>query len=142
MLSYVAISVILYFGNAISSMWSIFSGENVAYYFAWMTFFTWSLLPIAIFGIALFSHRPKGITVDDSPYLPAYALLMALWTIVFTKVRINFMALQIIYVQNIYWFYLRKLFLQYQFLFNPFFDVTILPQHTPRQRKREWYLED
>ena len=40
--------------------------------------------------------------------------------------------------KTFYWSYLRKLFLQYQFLSNPFFDVTILPQHTPRQRKREW----
>lgn len=60
-------------------------GEEVAFYFAWMSFFTWSLLPIALFGAALFLHRPKGITVDDSPYLPIYALLMALWTIVFIK---------------------------------------------------------
>lgn len=62
------------------------AGEEVAFYFAWMSYFTWSLLPIALFGLVLFLHRPKGVTVDDSPYLPAYAILMALWTIVFTKV--------------------------------------------------------
>ena len=66
---------------------SIISGEEVAFYFAWMSFFTWSLLPIALFGAALFLHRPKGITVDASPYLPIYALLMAFWTIVYIKVR-------------------------------------------------------
>lgn len=60
-------------------------GEEVAFYFAWMSFFNWALIPIAIFGVALFLHRPKGITVDDSPYLPAYALLMALWIIVYLK---------------------------------------------------------
>jgi len=60
-------------------------GEEVAFYFAWMSFLTWALFPVAIFGVALFLHRPKGITVDDSPYLPAYALLMAFWTIIYTK---------------------------------------------------------
>lgn len=60
-------------------------GEEVAFYFAWMSFFTWSLFPISLFGVGLFLHRPKGITVDDSPYLPMYALLMAFWTIIFTK---------------------------------------------------------
>lgn len=60
-------------------------GEEVAYYFAWMSFFTWSLAPLAVVGIFLFFHRPRGITVDDSPYLPAYAFLVALWTIYFCK---------------------------------------------------------
>lgn len=69
--------------------WYFFqTGEEVAFYFAWMSFFTWSLVPIALFGVVLFLHRPKGITVDDSPYLPVYALLMALWTIVYIKVII------------------------------------------------------
>eukprot|EP00795_Rhopilema_esculentum_P008383 gene8383-14358_t len=63
----------------------VYYGEEVAYYFAWMNFFTWSLVPVALFGAFLFFHRPRGITVDDSPYLPAYALLMALWTIFFCK---------------------------------------------------------
>eukprot|EP00794_Sanderia_malayensis_P011886 gene11886-13118_t len=60
-------------------------GEEIAFYFAWMNFFTLSLIFPALFGIFLFFHRPKGITVDDSPYLPAYAFLMALWTIYFCK---------------------------------------------------------
>jgi len=63
----------------------VYYGEEVAYYFAWMNFFTLSLIPVAAFGAFLFFHRPPGITVDDSPYLPAYALLMALWTIFFCK---------------------------------------------------------
>jgi len=60
-------------------------GEEVAFYFAWMSFFTWTLLPISMLGAALFLHRPKGMTVDDSPYLPVYALMMALWTILYIK---------------------------------------------------------
>ena len=63
-------------------------GEEVTFYFAWMNFFTWSLVPVAAFGAFLFFHRPPGVTVDDSPYLPAYALIMALWTIFFCKVTI------------------------------------------------------
>lgn len=60
-------------------------GEDVAIYFAWMSYFTYALIPIALFGVALYLHRPKGMTVDDSPYLPVYALLMAFWAIMFIK---------------------------------------------------------
>ncbi|XP_002170516.2 anoctamin-10 isoform X1 [Hydra vulgaris] len=59
-------------------------GEDVAYYFAWMSFLTWSLIPIAVIGILIFLHQPNE-SADDSHYLPFYALGMALWTIIYTK---------------------------------------------------------
>ena len=36
---------------------SNYYGPEVAYYFAWMSFFTYALFPIAGFGIVLFLHR-------------------------------------------------------------------------------------
>ena len=66
---------------------SNYYGPEVAFYFAWMSFFTYALFPIAGFGIVLFLHRQfdTSITVDDSPYLPFYALGMALWAIIYLK---------------------------------------------------------
>ncbi|XP_048585783.1 anoctamin-8 [Nematostella vectensis] len=58
-------------------------GEGVALYFAWMTCFTWTLVPVAVLGAMLYIFKPKGVTVDDNPLLPFYEVLMAFWAITF-----------------------------------------------------------
>ncbi|EDO33016.1 predicted protein, partial [Nematostella vectensis] len=58
-------------------------GEGVALYFAWMTCFTWTLVPVAVLGAMLYIFKPKGVTVDDNPLLPFYEVLMAFWAIAF-----------------------------------------------------------
>lgn len=43
-------------------------GEHVTYYFAWTNFFTrWLLVPGAV-GFLMWMWRPRGMTVEDSPY--------------------------------------------------------------------------
>ena len=68
--------------------WAIFFivGESVAFYFGWMTCFTWTLVPIAFVGILLYFFKPRGVTVDDNPLLPLYEILMAFWAISFLAV--------------------------------------------------------
>nr|XP_058973340.1 anoctamin-10-like [Pocillopora verrucosa] len=61
-------------------------GENVAFYFGWMTCFTWTLVPIAFAGVLLYFFKPPGVTVDDNPLLPLYEVLMAFWAISFLTV--------------------------------------------------------
>ena len=61
-------------------------GESVAFYFGWMTCFTWTLVPIAFVGILLYFFKPRGVTVDDNPLLPLYEILMAFWAISFLAV--------------------------------------------------------
>lgn len=52
-----------------------------------MNFFTiWLLIP-GILGLVLYFLRPEGVTVDNSPYLPFYALAVPLWGMVYLKVR-------------------------------------------------------
>ena len=64
------------------------SGEGVAFYFGWMTCFTWTLVPIALVGILLHFFKPQGVTVDDNPLLPLYEVLMAFWAISFLTVSV------------------------------------------------------
>lgn len=61
-------------------------GENVAFYFGWMTCFTWTLVPMAFAGILLYFFKPRGVTVDDNPLLPLYEVLMAFWAISFLTI--------------------------------------------------------
>lgn len=61
-------------------------GESVAFYFGWMTCFTWTLVPIAFVGILLYFFKPRGVTVDDNPLLPLYEILMAFWAISFLAI--------------------------------------------------------
>lgn len=67
------------------------TGEGVAFYFGWMTCFTWSVLPVAVMGVMLYFFKPKGVTVDDNPLLPFYEVLMAFWAISFLAVSIMFL---------------------------------------------------
>lgn len=63
-------------------------GEGVAFYFGWMTCFTWTLVPIAFVGILLYFFKARGVTVDDNPLLPLYEVLMAFWAISFLTVSV------------------------------------------------------
>ena len=74
-----------------SWIWSLYNyifivGESVAFYFGWMTCFTWTLVPIAFVGILLYFFKPRGVTVDDNPLLPLYEILTAFWAISFLAV--------------------------------------------------------
>lgn len=62
-------------------------GEEVAFYFAWMSYFRWALCIPAVLGSFVYFWRNPGITVDDNFLLPIYALVMVIWAIFFTVVR-------------------------------------------------------
>ena len=70
-------------------------GEKVAFYYAWLMFYTsWLLIP-AIPGVILFIyqmtnigyawHRGEEVTVD-SPYTCLYCIIMAIWSTVMIEV--------------------------------------------------------
>ena len=73
-------------GSTLNKSVTFFVGENVAFYFGWMTCFTWTLVPIAFAGVLLYFFKPPGVTVDDNPLLPLYEVLMAFWAISFLTV--------------------------------------------------------
>jgi hypothetical protein len=57
-------------------------GENVAFYFAWVQFYTkWLILP-SIVGFGLFILQIRSGSIDH-PLLPFYALFMAVWATFF-----------------------------------------------------------
>ena len=58
----------------------------MAFYFAWMMCFTWTLIPIAVLGLLMYFFKPPGVTVDDNPLLPLYEVFMAFWAISFMVV--------------------------------------------------------
>lgn len=59
-------------------------GSRVAYYFAWMNYFTTSLLAPAVFGTSIYFHKLHyGYTVDNHPWLPFFSLFMVFWAINF-----------------------------------------------------------
>ena len=58
----------------------------MTFYFAWMNFFTHSMLWPAALGLAMHLFKVQnGWTVDNHPYLPLYALLTVLWGMAFVK---------------------------------------------------------
>eukprot|EP00658_Telonema_sp_P-2_P062257 TRINITY_DN5092_c0_g1_i1.p1 TRINITY_DN5092_c0_g1~~TRINITY_DN5092_c0_g1_i1.p1 ORF type:complete len:734 (+),score=185.73 TRINITY_DN5092_c0_g1_i1:40-2241(+) len=58
-------------------------GSEVAFYFAWLNFFTvWLVIP-GVFGLLLWALRPEGVSVDNSPRIPAFTIFVALWGITF-----------------------------------------------------------
>ncbi|KAL5463709.1 hypothetical protein EMCRGX_G032634 [Ephydatia muelleri] len=59
-------------------------GEAVAYYFAWMNFYTTCVLIPAIVGILIYLFRADGINVQFDPYLPIFAYFMAIWGVTYT----------------------------------------------------------
>ena len=62
-------------------------GEEIAFYFAWMSYFRWALCIPSVFGIFVYFWRNPGITVDDNFLLPLYALFMVVWAVFFIVVR-------------------------------------------------------
>jgi hypothetical protein len=63
-----------------------FTGEEIAFYFAWMAYFRWALCIPSVFGIFVYFWRNPGITVDDNFLLPLYALFMVVWAVFFIVV--------------------------------------------------------
>ena len=63
-----------------------YMGDATGLYFAWIDFsLRWFLVP-GLFAAALFLHRPSTMTVDTSPYVPLYSLLVVpLWGILFVR---------------------------------------------------------
>ena len=53
-------------------------GEEIAFYFAWLDFYSKWLLGPAIVGVGLFVYQMFAGTLDV-PVLPLYALFMSLW---------------------------------------------------------------
>lgn len=66
-----------------------FTGEAVAYYFAWMNFYTTCVLIPAIVGILIYLFRADGINVLFDPYLPIFAYFMAIWGVTYTIVSLH-----------------------------------------------------
>ena len=64
----------------------VYFGSHVAFYFAWMNFFTTSLVFPGVIGVAMYVHRVYyGFTVDNHPYLPLYSLFMVFWALFFCQ---------------------------------------------------------
>ena len=58
-------------------------GSEVAFYFAWLNFFTKLLLLPGLAGLALWLLRPEGTSVDTSARIPAFTIFVALWGVSF-----------------------------------------------------------
>ena len=58
----------------------------MTYCFAWMNFFTGSMLFPAAVGLLMHILKPEnGWTVDHHPYLPFYSLVIVVWVMVLVK---------------------------------------------------------
>lgn len=55
-------------------------GESIAFYFAWLEFYTQWLLPPAVVGVLLFIGQLYYGTIDVA-YAPLFSLFVALWAI-------------------------------------------------------------
>ena len=60
-------------------------GENIAFYYSWLSFYIAWLLPGGVFGLIFYYLRKDGITVDNSPFIPFFTLLMILYSFYFLK---------------------------------------------------------
>lgn len=59
-------------------------GERVAFYFAWLEFYTrWLIVP-AVLGVILFIFQVRDGTLDH-PLVPVYSLFIALWSTLFLE---------------------------------------------------------
>ena len=65
-------------------MWLL--GEEVGFYFGWMSFYSKFIGVPLVIGLAMYILRPRGITVDTDPYLPFFSIVMALWGVLFVVV--------------------------------------------------------
>ena len=63
-----------------------FAGEDVAFYFAWMNFYSTYILVPALVGVVMYFARGASTTVDTDPYLPFYSVFMAIWAVLFLVV--------------------------------------------------------
>ena len=61
-------------------------GEEVAFYFAWMNFYSTFVIIPAIIGLFMFLLRPSGNDVDTDAYLPFYSVFIAIWGMLFLVV--------------------------------------------------------
>lgn len=59
-------------------------GETVAFYFAWLQFYTQWLVPPAAAGLLLFVGQVYEGTLDTA-YVPLFSLFMAVWSILFLE---------------------------------------------------------
>lgn len=65
---------------------SLRTGEETAFYFAWMSFYSTYILVPAVMGVVMYFVRGAGTTVDTDAYLPFYSVFMAVWAILFLMV--------------------------------------------------------
>ena len=65
------------------------SGEDVAFYFGWMNFYSTYMIVPAVLGLVMYMFRPSGITVDTDPYLPFFSVFMAIWAVLFVVVSVG-----------------------------------------------------
>ena len=67
----------------------VIAGEEVGFYFGWMCFYLKFICFPLIIGLVMYLLSLRGVTVDTDPYLPFFSVIMALWGVLFTVVRIN-----------------------------------------------------
>ena len=60
-------------------------GAKIAYYFAFQNFYMKWLAPPAVLGAGLWYTREKGVTVDNSPWAPLFALFVVVWAFFFLR---------------------------------------------------------
>ena len=60
-------------------------GEATGFYFAWVNFYTMWLIPAGLLGGILSFARPEGVSIDNAPYVPFFAIFMVIWGFFFTK---------------------------------------------------------
>ncbi len=61
-------------------------GEGVAFYFAWMDYYSACIMVPAVVGGVMYVARGRHTTVDTDPYLPFYSVFMAMWAILYLVV--------------------------------------------------------
>ncbi len=64
-----------------------FVGEEIGFYFAWMTYYSRCILIPLFIGLVMFILRPSDCTVDTDAYLPFYSIIVAIWAVLFLVVR-------------------------------------------------------
>lgn len=64
----------------------VVEGEDTAFYFAWMNFYSTCILVPAVVGMVMYFIRGADTTVDTDAYLPFYSVFMAIWAILFLVV--------------------------------------------------------
>ena len=60
-------------------------GEEVGFYFAWMSFYSSFIFIPALLGFLMYLLRPADMSVDTDPYLPFYSMFIAIWGVLFLR---------------------------------------------------------